>query len=109
MPHYTTAKGGVCADPGHGAGQLGEWGINVNCMTPGLDDERGVSDGKSASGVKRAWISVASSSSKPQRISSARRSSWRVLIAIYDRTIARRRGRAIMHYPDFSPGVHVAR
>jgi 3-oxoacyl-[acyl-carrier protein] reductase len=35
MPHYTTAKGGVVALTRVLARQLGEWGINVNCMTPG--------------------------------------------------------------------------
>jgi 3-oxoacyl-[acyl-carrier protein] reductase len=35
MPHYTTAKGGVIALTRVMARQLGQWGINVNCMTPG--------------------------------------------------------------------------
>jgi len=35
MPHYTTAKGGVIALTRVMARQLGGWGINVNCMTPG--------------------------------------------------------------------------
>ena len=35
MPHYTTSKGGVVALTRVMARQLGEWGINVNCMTPG--------------------------------------------------------------------------
>jgi 3-oxoacyl-[acyl-carrier protein] reductase len=35
MPHYTTAKGGVVSLTRVMARQLGEWGINVNCMTPG--------------------------------------------------------------------------
>ena len=35
MPHYTTAKGGVIALTRVVARQLGEWNINVNCMTPG--------------------------------------------------------------------------
>lgn len=35
MPHYTTAKGGVVALTRVVARQLGEWNINVNCMTPG--------------------------------------------------------------------------
>ena len=35
MPHYTTAKGGVLALTRVMARQLGEFGINVNCMTPG--------------------------------------------------------------------------
>ena len=35
MPHYTTAKGGVVALTRVMARQLGEYGINVNCMTPG--------------------------------------------------------------------------
>ena len=35
MPHYTTAKGGVVALTRIMARQLGEWNINVNCMTPG--------------------------------------------------------------------------
>jgi 3-oxoacyl-[acyl-carrier protein] reductase len=35
MPHYTSAKGGVVALTRVLARQLGEWGINVNCMTPG--------------------------------------------------------------------------
>jgi 3-oxoacyl-[acyl-carrier protein] reductase len=35
MPHYTTAKGGVVALTRVMARQLGDWGINVNCMTPG--------------------------------------------------------------------------
>ena len=35
MPHYTTAKGGVVALTRVMARQLGQWGINVNCMTPG--------------------------------------------------------------------------
>ncbi len=35
MPHYTTAKGGVVALTRVMARQLGQWNINVNCMTPG--------------------------------------------------------------------------
>jgi len=35
MPHYTTAKGGVVALSRVMARQLGQYGINVNCMTPG--------------------------------------------------------------------------
>jgi len=35
MPHYTTSKGGVIALTRVMARQLGQWGINVNCMTPG--------------------------------------------------------------------------
>lgn len=35
MPHYTTAKGGIVALTRVMARQLGEWNINVNCMTPG--------------------------------------------------------------------------
>ena len=35
MPHYTTTKGGVVALTRVMARQLGEWSINVNCMTPG--------------------------------------------------------------------------
>jgi 3-oxoacyl-[acyl-carrier protein] reductase len=35
MPHYTSAKGGVIGLTRVMARQLGEWGINVNCMTPG--------------------------------------------------------------------------
>jgi 3-oxoacyl-[acyl-carrier protein] reductase len=35
MPHYTTSKGGVVALTRVMARQLGEWGINVNCITPG--------------------------------------------------------------------------
>ena len=35
MPHYTTVKGGVVALTRVMARQLGEWNINVNCMTPG--------------------------------------------------------------------------
>jgi 3-oxoacyl-[acyl-carrier protein] reductase len=35
MPHYTTAKGGVVALTRVMARQLGEFGINVNCVTPG--------------------------------------------------------------------------
>lgn len=35
MPHYTTAKGGVVALTRVMARQLGTFGINVNCMTPG--------------------------------------------------------------------------
>ncbi|MEX0806331.1 MAG: SDR family oxidoreductase [Candidatus Binatia bacterium] len=35
MPHYTTAKGGVVALTRVMARQLGEYGINVNCLTPG--------------------------------------------------------------------------
>jgi len=35
MPHYTTSKGGVVALTRVMARQLGPWGINVNCMTPG--------------------------------------------------------------------------
>ncbi|MGH7817225.1 MAG: SDR family NAD(P)-dependent oxidoreductase [Candidatus Binatia bacterium] len=35
MPHYTSAKGGVVALTRVMARQLGEFGINVNCMTPG--------------------------------------------------------------------------
>jgi 3-oxoacyl-[acyl-carrier protein] reductase len=45
MPHYTTAKGGVVALTRVMARQLGEWGINVNCMTPGSTmSEESVSD-----------------------------------------------------------------
>jgi 3-oxoacyl-[acyl-carrier protein] reductase len=35
MPHYTAAKGGVVALTRVMARQLGDWGINVNCLTPG--------------------------------------------------------------------------
>ncbi len=35
MPHYTTTKGGIVALTRVMARQLGEWNINVNCMTPG--------------------------------------------------------------------------
>jgi len=35
MPHYTASKGGVVALTRVMARQLGPWGINVNCMTPG--------------------------------------------------------------------------
>lgn len=35
MPHYTSSKGGVVALTRVMAKQLGPWGINVNCMTPG--------------------------------------------------------------------------
>jgi NAD(P)-dependent dehydrogenase (short-subunit alcohol dehydrogenase family) len=35
MPHYTTSKGGVVALTRVLARQLGQWNINVNCMTPG--------------------------------------------------------------------------
>jgi 3-oxoacyl-[acyl-carrier protein] reductase len=35
MLHYTTAKGGVVALTRVLARQLGDWNINVNCMTPG--------------------------------------------------------------------------
>jgi len=35
MPHYTTSKGGVIALTRVMARQLGQWGINVNCLTPG--------------------------------------------------------------------------
>lgn len=46
MPHYTTAKGGVVALTRVMARQLGEWGINVNCMTPGstMSEENVTSD-----------------------------------------------------------------
>jgi 3-oxoacyl-[acyl-carrier protein] reductase len=45
MPHYTTAKGGVVALTRVMARQLGESGINVNCMTPGSTmSEEAVSD-----------------------------------------------------------------
>jgi 3-oxoacyl-[acyl-carrier protein] reductase len=45
MPHYTTAKGGVVALTRVMARQLGEFGINVNCMTPGSTmSEENVSD-----------------------------------------------------------------
>jgi 3-oxoacyl-[acyl-carrier protein] reductase len=45
MPHYTTAKGGVVALTRVMARQLGEWGINVHCMTPGSTmSEESVSD-----------------------------------------------------------------
>jgi NAD(P)-dependent dehydrogenase (short-subunit alcohol dehydrogenase family) len=45
MPHYTTAKGGVVALTRVMARQLGEWRINVNCMTPGSTmSEESVSD-----------------------------------------------------------------
>ena len=35
MPHYTTSKGGVIALTRVMARQLGQWSINVNCLTPG--------------------------------------------------------------------------
>ncbi len=35
MPHYTASKGGVVALTRVLAKQLGPWGINVNCLTPG--------------------------------------------------------------------------
>ena len=35
MPHYTASKGGVVALTRVMAKQLGPWGINVNCLTPG--------------------------------------------------------------------------
>lgn len=35
MPHYTAAKGGVVALTRVMAKQLGDWNINVNCLTPG--------------------------------------------------------------------------
>lgn len=45
MPHYTTAKGGVVALTRVMARQLGDWGINVNCMTPGSTmSEEAISD-----------------------------------------------------------------
>jgi 3-oxoacyl-[acyl-carrier protein] reductase len=45
MPHYTTAKGGVVALTRVMARQLGEFGINVNCLTPGSTmSEESVSD-----------------------------------------------------------------
>lgn len=45
MPHYTSAKGGVVALTRVMARQLGEWGINVNCLTPGSTmSEESVSD-----------------------------------------------------------------
>lgn len=45
MPHYTSAKGGVVALTRVMARQLGESGINVNCMTPGSTmSEESVSD-----------------------------------------------------------------
>lgn len=45
MPQYTSAKGGVVALTRVMARQLGEWGINVNCMTPGSTmSEEAVSD-----------------------------------------------------------------
>ncbi len=45
MPHYTTAKGGVVGLTRVMARQLGEWGIHVNCMTPGSTmSEEAVSD-----------------------------------------------------------------
>jgi 3-oxoacyl-[acyl-carrier protein] reductase len=60
MPHYTTAKGGVVALTRVMARQLGEWGINVNCMTPGSTmSEESVSDEvltrRQASMEKRAF------------------------------------------------------
>lgn len=45
MPHYTTAKGGVVALTRVMARQLGAYGINVNCMTPGSTmSEENISD-----------------------------------------------------------------
>jgi NAD(P)-dependent dehydrogenase (short-subunit alcohol dehydrogenase family) len=45
IPHDTSAKGGVVALTRVMARQLGEWGINVNCMTPGSTmSEEAVSD-----------------------------------------------------------------
>ena len=45
MPHYTAAKGGVVALTRVMARQLGEFGINVNCMTPGSTmSEESISD-----------------------------------------------------------------
>ena len=35
MPHYTSSKGGVVGLTRVMARQLGDWNINVNCMTPG--------------------------------------------------------------------------
>jgi 3-oxoacyl-[acyl-carrier protein] reductase len=35
MPHYTTSKGGIVAMTRVLSKQLGPWGINVNCLTPG--------------------------------------------------------------------------
>ena len=35
MPHYTSSKGGVVALTRVMSRQLGDWNINVNCMTPG--------------------------------------------------------------------------
>jgi 3-oxoacyl-[acyl-carrier protein] reductase len=60
MPHYTTAKGGVVALTRVMARQLGDWNINVNCMTPGSTmSEENVTDdvrAKRSEGVnKRAF------------------------------------------------------
>ena len=45
MPHYTVSKGGVVALTRVLATQLGPWGINVNCFTPGSTmSEENVSD-----------------------------------------------------------------
>jgi 3-oxoacyl-[acyl-carrier protein] reductase len=45
MPHYTTSKGGIVALTRVMARQLGDWNINVNCMTPGSTmSEESVSD-----------------------------------------------------------------
>jgi 3-oxoacyl-[acyl-carrier protein] reductase len=63
MPHYTTAKGGVVALTRVMARQLGEWGINVNCMTPGstMSEENVTADvlaRREASVDKRAFKRV---------------------------------------------------
>jgi len=45
MPHYTASKGGIVALTRVMARQLGDWNINVNCMTPGSTmSEESVSD-----------------------------------------------------------------
>jgi NAD(P)-dependent dehydrogenase (short-subunit alcohol dehydrogenase family) len=63
MPHYTTAKGGVVALTRVMARQLGGWGINVNCMTPGstMSEENVTADvlaRREASVDKRAFKRV---------------------------------------------------
>ena len=69
LPHYTTAKGGVVALTRVMARQLGDWGIDVNCMTPGSTmSEESVSD-EILSAAKAARTSAPSAVSKLQPIS----------------------------------------
>ncbi len=63
MPHYTASKGGVVALTRVLARQLGPWGINVNCLTPGSTmSEETITDEvrarRAASAERRAFARI---------------------------------------------------